>query len=87
MSFDYTIIPTCGNLFQTNQPEHELDDYTGNRVTSVYVTNEKDMAHTSAANLINTCHCIEFSKTEITHKTGILVLVRYDFQNLLALLV
>ena len=29
---------------QTNQPEHESDDHAGDTVTSVCVTNEKDMA-------------------------------------------
>ena len=43
-SFDYAIIPTHGNCFQTNPPGHESDDCTGNTVTSVCVTSEKDMA-------------------------------------------
>ena len=30
-------------LFQTNQPDHELDDCTGNIVASVCVTNGKNM--------------------------------------------
>ena len=43
-SFYYASIPTHGNWFQTNQPEHEWDDHAGDPVTSVCVTNEKDMA-------------------------------------------
>ena len=38
-SFDYAVTPTCGNWFQTNQPEHESDDRLGNTLTS-----EEDMA-------------------------------------------
>ena len=30
--------------FQTNQPEHESDDLAGDTVTSVSVTNQKDVA-------------------------------------------
>ena len=29
---------------QKNQPEHESDDHASDRVTSMSVTNEKDMA-------------------------------------------
>ena len=43
-SFYYGSIPTHGNWFQTNQPEHGWDDHAGDPVTSVCVTNEKDMA-------------------------------------------
>ena len=43
-SFDYAIKPIRGNGFQTNSPEHGSDDRTGNKVTSVYVINDKDMA-------------------------------------------
>ena len=43
MSFDHVMIPTCGNWFQTNPPEDELDDHAGNTVSSVCVTNGKDM--------------------------------------------
>ena len=44
-SFDHVMIPTRGNWFQTNPPEHESDDRAGNTVCSVCVTNGKDMAH------------------------------------------
>ena len=43
-SFDHVMIPTRGNQFQTNPLEHELDDHAGNTVSSVCVTNGKDMA-------------------------------------------
>ena len=43
-SFYYASTLTHGNWFQTNQPEHESDDCAGDTVTSVCVTNEKDMA-------------------------------------------
>ena len=36
MSFYYASKPTRGNWFQTNQPEHESDDRSGDTVTSVY---------------------------------------------------
>ena len=44
MSFNYIIIPTLGNWFQTNPLEHELDECIGNTVPSVCVTSGKDMA-------------------------------------------
>ena len=43
-SFNYIIMPTLGNWFQTNPLEHELDDCVGITVPSVCVTNGKDMA-------------------------------------------
>ena len=46
-SFYYASILTRGKWFQTNHPEHESDDCVGDTmdtVTSVCVTNEKDMA-------------------------------------------
>ena len=43
-SFYYASTPIRGNWFQANQPEHESDDHAGDTVTSVCVTNEKDMA-------------------------------------------
>ena len=43
-SFYYASTPTRDNCFQTNQPEHESDDRAGDTVTSVCVTNEKDIA-------------------------------------------
>ena len=44
MSFDHLMILTRGNWFQTNPLEHELDDRAGYTVSSVCVTNGKDMA-------------------------------------------
>ena len=54
--------PTRGNWFQTNQPEHELDDHAGDPAISVCVfISMRKIWHfrggTSAANLINFCHC------------------------------
>ena len=50
-SFDYIIIPTCGNWFQTN-PLHSINwmiiDSAGNTVSSVCVTNGKDDRHFSS---------------------------------------
>ena len=43
-SFYYASKPLRGNWFHTNQPEHESDDRAGDTVTSVCVTNEKDIA-------------------------------------------
>ena len=43
-SFYYASTQTRDNWFQTNQPEQESDDRAGDTVTSVCVTNEKDMA-------------------------------------------
>ena len=61
--------------FQTNQPEHKSNDRVCDKVTSVYVTNEKKYS-TSAANLINICKLLRCSKTKITDEAGIMVLVR-----------
>ena len=74
-SFYYATIQTLGNWFQTNQPEHELDDCTGDPVTSLCVTNEKDMALQQQiwSSFISILWC---SKSKITDGTGILVLVR-----------
>ena len=44
MSYHNASTPTSGSWLQTNQPEHESDDCGGDTVTSVCVTNEKDMA-------------------------------------------
>ena len=44
MSIYYASTPTRGNWFQTNQPEHESDDRAGDTVTSVCVTNEREIA-------------------------------------------
>ena len=75
-SFYYASTTTYGNWFQTNQPpEHELDDRGGDTVTSVCVTNEKDMALQwqiwSPSVTVLWC-----SKTKISDGTRILVLVR-----------
>ena len=43
MSFDYVVIPTHGNWFQTNPLKNESYDRAGNTVSSVCVTNGKDM--------------------------------------------
>ena len=60
---------------QTNQPQHGSDDHAGDTVTSVCVTIGERYG-TSAANLINICHCmLRCSKTEITDGIEILVLV------------
>ena len=74
--------PTLGNLFQTNQPDHELDDSAGDTVT---FTNEKDMAHQRQiwSTFVTALWC---SITKITDRTGILALLRYDFQSLLTIL-
>ena len=55
-SFYYASTPTCGKWFQTNQPEHELDDHAGDTVTSACVTNEKDRHFSGKFD--NICHCI-----------------------------
>ena len=74
-SFNYAITPTCGNWFQTNQPEQESDDCAGDTVTSVGVTNEEDLA--LQWQIWSTfCRC---SKTKITDRTGTLVLVRVSW--------
>ena len=74
-SFDYASIPTRGNWFQTNQPEHELDDRPGDTVTFVCVTNQKDLAlqQQICSTLVTVLWC---SKTKITDRTGTLVLMR-----------
>ena len=44
-SFDYIVNTNTWKLwFQTNTLEHELDDRADNTVSSVCVTNEKNMA-------------------------------------------
>ena len=43
-SFNYIIMPTRGNWFQTNPLEHESDDRADNTETSVCAANGKDMA-------------------------------------------
>ena len=40
----YAAMPTCGSWLQANQLEHESDDSTGDPVTYVCDTNEKDTA-------------------------------------------
>ena len=40
----YAFTPTRGNWFQTNQPKHESGDRVCDKITSVCVTKEKDMA-------------------------------------------
>ena len=44
MSFDHVIIPTRYNWLQTNPLEHESDDRADNLISSVCVTNDKEMA-------------------------------------------
>ena len=84
-SFDHITIPTCGNWFQTNPLEHELDDRAGNTefsvsmVThtenSVCVTNGKDIA--LQRQIWSTfVTVLWFRKTEIQNRIGVLVLVR-----------
>ena len=58
-SIYYASTPTRGNLFQTNQQEHESDDRESDIVTSMYVCYQSERYITSAANLINICHSIE----------------------------
>ena len=70
----YTITPTHGNCFQTNQPEHESDDHAGNTITSV--CNHWERYGTSAANWSTFVNVLWSSKTKITDGIGILVLVR-----------
>ena len=56
-SFDHVMIPTRGNWFQTNPLEHEADDLAGNRVSSVCITNGKDIS--PQRQIWSTfCHCI-----------------------------
>ena len=43
-SFPYAIIQIHGNWFQTNPQEHKSDDLADNTISSVCVTNGKDMA-------------------------------------------
>ena len=43
-SFYYASIPTRGKPVPANQLEHKSNDHTGDTVTSVCVTNEKDTA-------------------------------------------
>ena len=58
-----------------NKSEHESDDHASGTVTSVYITNEKDMALQRQiwSTFVTLLWC---SKTKITNGTGILVLVR-----------
>ena len=80
--FYYAVASTRGNWFQTNQPEHESDDRAGDTGTSVCVLPMRKILHFSGKFEQH----LWYSKTEITDGTGILVLVRYDFQNLLTFL-
>ena len=75
-SFYYASIPTCGNWFQTNQLDHELDDRAGDTVTSVRVTNEKDMALQLQIWPTFVTVLVWINKTKITEGAEILVLVR-----------
>ena len=86
MSFDHVMIPTRGSWFQTNSLlDHESDDRAGNTVSSACVTNGKDMA--LQRQILSTfVTVLWFRKTEIQDRAGILVLVSYDFQNLLTIL-
>ena len=72
-SFDHVMIPTRGNWFQTNL--RESDDRAGNTVSSVSVTNGKDMA--LQRQIWSTfVTLLWFRKTEIQDRARILVLVR-----------
>ena len=75
-SFDYVIIPTRGNWFQTSPLEHESDDLAGNTVSSVLcVTNEKDIA--LQRQIWSTFFTAWwFRKTKIPDWAAILVLVK-----------
>ena len=74
-SFENVMIPTHGNWFQTNPLEHESDDRAGNKVSSVCVTNGKDMA--PQLQIWSTFVTVFwFRKTEIQDRAGILVLMR-----------
>ena len=42
--FGHVMISTCGNWFQTNPLEHEMNDHAGNTIFSVCVASGKDMA-------------------------------------------
>ena len=80
-SFYYASTPICGNWSQTNHPEHESDDRADDTVFVCVTTNEKDTAQRQilSTTFVTVLWC---SKTVITDVIGILVLVRYDFQNL-----
>ena len=71
----YASTPTHGRWFQTNQPEHELDDQAGDPVSPVCITNEKGKAQQQQiwSTFVTVLWC---SKTKITDRTEILVLVR-----------
>ena len=74
-SFEHIMIPTRGNWFQTNPLEHELGDRAGNTLSSVCVTNGKDMA--LQRQIWSTfVTVLWFRKTKIKNRAGILILVR-----------
>ena len=57
-SFYYASSPICGNWFQKkNQLEYKSDDRAGNRERLCLLPMENNVIWTSAANLINICHC------------------------------
>ena len=69
------LIPTHGNWFQTNPLKHESDDHADNTVSSVYVTNGKDMT-LQLQIWSRFVTVLWFCKTNIPDWTGTLVLVR-----------
>ena len=75
VAFDHVMIPIRGNWFQTKTREHESDDRAGNTVSSVCVTNGKDMA--LQRQIWSTfVTVLWFRKTEFQDSAGILILVR-----------
>ena len=80
-SFNYITIPTRSNWFQTNPQEHESDDRADNAVSSVCVTNGKDMAlHRQIWSTFVTV--LWLRKAEIQDRAGILVLVVFTIFNI-----
>ena len=74
-SFDHVMIPTPGIWFHTNPLEHELDEHTGNTISSVCINNGEDIAfQQQIRSTIVTV--LWFRKTEIQSRAWILVLVR-----------
>ena len=82
-SFNYVMIPTQGNWFQTNSLEYESVNRVIVLIFCVCFANGKDIAVQPQSTFVAV---LWLRKTEILDWVWILVLVSYDFQNILTIL-
>ena len=80
MSFNYVMIPTRGNCM-VPPTEHESEI-----IVPIFCVLPMARYSSSVAKLINICCCIVAAKLKFKTGSGKLVLVSYNFQNLLSIL-